>query len=232
MEKRRWNPVVGCMHECSYCWARRLAEGRLKRTKRYAEGFKPQFIEKELDRNFRKGIVFVSDMGDLFGNFIPTEWIKAVLDRISTMKGADFLLLTKNPSRYLSYPYLIPENCILGATIESDYCYQEISNAPSQFDRLYWMTKLADLMRIRKQSGGFAHRLFISIEPILDFNLESFANMLINWVKPWAVAVGYDNYGNRLPEPTLAKTTHLMGLLEKAGITVYRKTIRKAWFEK
>jgi hypothetical protein len=43
------------------------------------------------------------------------------------------------------------------------------------------------------------------------------------------MAVGYDNYNNRLPEPTLSKTMQLIDCLEKTGITVYRKTLREAW---
>ncbi|MEM2129812.1 MAG: hypothetical protein QXZ70_04355 [Candidatus Bathyarchaeia archaeon] len=92
-----------------------------------------------------------------------------------------------------------------------------ISDAPLQFDRLYFMLKLAEAKR---------HKLFISIEPILDFNLELFANMLIR-IRPWAVAIGYDNYGCGLPEPSLAKTMKLIEKLENANITVYRKTLRE-----
>jgi len=71
-------------------------------------------------------------------------------------------------------------------------------------------------------------RIFISIEPILDFNYEPFVAELLK-IRPWAVAVGMDNYGNRLPEPALAKTMQLIERLEKAGIKVYRKTLREKW---
>jgi len=48
-------------------------------------------------------------------------------------------------------------------------------------------------------------------------------------LQPWAVAVGYDNYNNHLPEPPLEKTMQLIERLEKAGITVFRKTLRERW---
>lgn len=213
---KTWNPVVGCMHNCVYCWARQLANTKLRETERYRNGFTPQLIKKELNVTFRNGdFVFVCDMGDLFGNWVPSDWIYKVLNVIGALKFTDFLLLTKNPQRYMSYP--IPTNCILGATIESDQNYQSVSDAPLQFDRLYFMLKLAEAKR---------HKLFISIEPILDFNLELFANMLIR-IRPWAVAIGYDNYGCGLPEPSLAKTMKLIEKLENANITVYRKTLRE-----
>ncbi len=39
---RTWNPVTGCLHFCRYCWARRLAETKLRNKRRYADGFKPR----------------------------------------------------------------------------------------------------------------------------------------------------------------------------------------------
>jgi DNA repair photolyase len=225
---KTWNPVVGCRHGCVYCWARKLAEGKLKGTKRYKTGFLPMFWPEELDKFFKKGCVFVSDMGDLFGMWVPHYWIMDVINRISTM-SADFLFLTKNPKRYLDFLSVIPDNCILGATIESNMNYAALSKAPPQSNRLFWMTKLAEIMELRRKNAKTWNRLFICIEPILDFNSDEFSNVIVNWIKPWAVAVGYDNYGNRLPEPSLAKTMQLIEQLEKAGITVYRKTLREAW---
>jgi len=226
---KTWNPVVGCMHGCTYCWARKLAKGKLRKTSRYKNGFEPQFIEKELDKFLRaKDFVFVSDMGDLFGDWVPESWIKNVFDRISTM-SAKFLLLTKNPKRYLKLYPDIPENCVLGCTIESNRNYPEISKAPRQCERLFWMTKLAEIMNIKRIAGKPWNRLLVAVEPILDFDLDDFANKLVYRIKPWAVAVGYDNYNNKLPEPSLAKTMQLIDRLEKAGITVYRKTLREAW---
>ena len=213
---KTWNPVVGCRHGCVYCWARKLAEGKLKGTERYKNGFKPQFIEKELDKFFRgKEFVFVCDMGDLFGSWVPYSWIKAVLDRISTM-SADFLLLTKNPHRYLDFK--IPENCICGATVESDIDWH-VTGAEHP---LYRLAEMKALSHPRKM---------LAIEPILQFNFEYFIDRILN-IKPEFVAVGYDNYDNHMPEPSLAKTMQLIDRLEKAGITVYRKTLRKAWNER
>jgi protein gp37 len=99
-----WNPVKGCEHECKYCWARALAKQKLKNTKRYSDGFKPRLFEGDLKRKFGKGSsIFVSDMGDLFGEWVPRESITKVLDCIRRSPEAEFLLLTKNPIRYLEF---------------------------------------------------------------------------------------------------------------------------------
>jgi len=70
---------------------------------------------------------------------------------------------------------------------------------------------------------------FISIEPILDFDLKIF----IKWMEeidPIIIYIGYDNYNNRLPEPKLTKTLKLIENLSPTSFII-KKTIRKAWNE-
>ena len=99
----------------------------------------------------------------------------------------------------------IPNNCICGATVETnrDQGYRKISHAPLPTDRLAAMHLLKD--DIRKM---------ISIEPIMDFDLDSFVNE-IETIRPSFVYVGYDNYLYGLPEPFLSKTKELIKQLEK-----------------
>jgi len=223
-----WNLLGGeCKHGCRYCWARALAR-KNNMAKYFGE---PRLIEKEMQRQFKADdFVFVCDMLDLLGEWVPSDLIKVILGKIASSLGT-FLLLTKNPKCYLELLDFLPMNVVLGCTIESDISYSEVSKAPSQFQRLYWMTKLAEVERIRSADGRNSHKLFVAIEPILAFDLRSFSNILCNWIKPWAVAVGYDNYRNKLSEPPLEKTLQLIDRLEKAGITIYRKTLREAWNE-
>lgn len=212
---KTWNPVKGCRHNCIYCWACDLANGKLKHTLKYADGFEPKFIADELNRSFKAGdFIFVVDMGDLFGRWVPSEWIKSVLDRIRILKEASFLLMTKNPARYLDFN--IPDNCVCGATVESD---------------IEWHVGCAPLptSRLRVMTFPFS-RKFISIEPILDFNLNYFVQMLKR-VQPEFVAVGYDNYKHQLPEPALEKTQELIEQLSKFT-KVYTKTLRERYGNK
>jgi len=207
-----WNPVVGCLHYCSYCWARRLVETKLKNVERYRDGFKPKLVEKELSRKFHKKYVFAVDMGDLFGDWVPSEWILKVIEAIKNSPSSYFLFLTKNPKRYMEFLDLYPENIVLGATIETNRDYP-VSKAPKTTERYEFMKKLP-----------FKNKV-VSIEPIMDFDPEIFVQLLID-IGPVLAHVGYDNYNNNLPEPSLSKTYQLIDQL-RAFTRVKTLTLRE-----
>lgn len=206
METRRferidetWNPVVGCLHNCTYCWARRLAETKLRDIQRYKDGFKPKLIEYELNRRFHDKFVFVSDMGDLFGDWVPDDWIVKVIESVRRNPSSYFLFLTKNPGRFTKFLDLYPGNVVLGATIETNREY-EFTKAPQTAERYRAIASLQYRRRL------------VSVEPIMDFDLEVF----VQWIKdidPVLVHVGYDNYRCGLPEPPLSKTRQLVDQL-------------------
>ena len=218
---KTWNPVTGCEHYCIYCWARQLALTKLRKTERYRDGFKPRINPSEFTKKFNGGIVFVSDMGDLFGDFIPSEWILKVVNYIKKFSNTYFLFLTKNPWRYHEFIDKFPHNVILGATIETNrddlYLKYKISKAPVPSSRYRAMR---DLNWDAK---------FISIEPILDFDLDIFAYW-IKEINPVMVYVGYDNYNWKLPEPPLEKTLKFIDKLSEFTLVI-KKTIRRAWNE-
>jgi len=229
---KTWNPIGGeCSHRCVGCWASALAE-RHKWSKYQG---KPRVDEKQINRRFKKGdFVFVQDMTDLFAEDVPREVILRVMEQIAKSPEALFLLLTKNSKRYFDFLCELPDNCVLGVTIESDLINPLNGNAPHRQERMFWMLLTRFIIDLKWEQDGLAAKgykkphIFVSIEPILDFNLDEFAYFLIHWLKPGAVAVGYDNYGNGFPEPPLAKTMQLIDRLESMGVKVYRKTLREA----
>jgi len=214
-----WNPITGCLHNCVYCWAKdyakRLALMGVEPYKTHV--FKPAFAEWRLKRKFGKGsFIFVSDMGDMWGEWVPKVWIDKVLDAIRSKPGTKFLFLTKNPKRYRDFQEKFTENMMLGATIETNRDYK-LTEAPTPRERYEEMKSLR-----------WKHKALV-IEPILDFDLE-----FISWIKeisPRRIYVGYDNYDNKLPEPIMDKTKRLINELYEIK-DVRAKAIRKAWYEK
>ncbi len=199
-----WNLFTGCNFGCSYCWARRLAEGRLKKS--YPNGFIPTTHPERFNRHFKSDdFVFVISMGDIaFAPSVVEDYIVTVANRYPETK---FLLCSKDPEIFRKVKFH-RDNIYFGTTLETDRHYQ-FTRAPSPLQRLY---------SIRQSSH--THK-FVSIEPIMDFNPE-----FIDWIltiKPEIVEIGADNYRNNLPEPSWSKIAQLMGELRANDITVIEK---------
>ncbi|MCS7125289.1 MAG: phage Gp37/Gp68 family protein [Aigarchaeota archaeon] len=214
-----WNPVTGCLHMCVYCWARKYVE-RLSKigVEPYASrGFKPTLVVERLRKKFsKKSFIFVSIMGDLFGEWVPETWIEKVFNCIRAQPTVYFFLLTKNPSRYLELGRL-PENTVASATIESNRCYPDISKAPVQSIRIEAMKNLKHRYKA------------LVLEPILDFDIDEFIEV-VREISPVFVYIGYDNYRFNLPEPPLEKTLRFIEKISEFT-EVRLGSIRKAWYE-
>jgi len=226
------NILVGCTHGCIYCWARRQARRNKNNCPRCA-WFYPHIHKERLNHKFKPGtIVFVSDLGDLFCGATSSSDIMLILKVIRENPETTFFLETKNPIRMCLFKDEIPENVVLSTTIETDkefgelpkiggWRYEEISKAPSPGQRKYWFSH--PLLRDFKKH--------VSIEPILDFNLETFTKWIIDINPTFGISIGYDNYKNYLPEPPLEKTQLLIDTLQSFGYKIEKKTIRKAWWQ-
>jgi len=208
-----WNPVTGCLFLCEYCWARRMA-------RRFGMDFSPRLHPERLRRRFGPGtVVFVCDFGDLFGPWIPREWIEAVLSVVRGHPRTLFLLLTKNPGRYHEFAPL-PSNALAGATIETDLDdvgKRYSPRAPPVSQRLEALARL-----------DHPHK-FVSIEPVLRFSdPERFAERIAG-IGVLAAAVGYDNHGLVAEEdqPSEEQLRALIEALERKGILVVPKTVRR-----
>lgn len=185
-----WNPLGGkCSHECGYCWSRILIAQK---------GWKKYEGAPRLWRQWRKSFeagstVFVQSMTDLFARDVDSKLIQLILDHCERFPDTTFLLLTKNPFRYLSF--FIPENCVCGCTLETNR-ENNLYRAPKRERRVWRMVKLQK-------------RKFLSIEPIMDFDAKGFV-IIIKRIGPEFVYIGYDNYDCGLPEPPIEKTHQLI----------------------
>jgi protein gp37 len=152
-----WNPVTGCKIGCPYCYARNL-------TKRFPDnfpyGFEPHFWEERLDAPKNSPVpkseaigdrnVFVCSMADLFGEWVPQEWIDKILEKVRENPQWNFLFLTKNSKRLIEQNW--PENCWAGTTVDTQ---KRFENAIINLEEL-------------EKSENRPPVIFISFEPLLE----------------------------------------------------------------
>ena len=211
----------------------------------YNPDFKPRFIPERLETKFEPGeLVFVVDMGDLFCDGVHDRWILRVLEIIRKHPKTDFLLLTKNPFRFVELlerygAEIFTPNMIFGTTVETLnddlYLIHKVSRAMSPSLRLQWLWTFVDKLR---EYVDWKPRTFISIEPIMflwpSYEID-YLVYVCSKMRPIMVYVGYDNYGVlkqlRIPEPKLETVYELVNRLRQIGIEVRTKTMRRAWNE-
>ena len=114
-----WNPVTGCKHGCPYCYARGIAR---RFPKAFPNGFEPTFHESRLDepeKLKKPAHIFAVSMGDLFGEWVPKEWIERVVGVIHGCPQHTFTVLTKNPRRAVDWfaDKPSPRNLMIGTSI-------------------------------------------------------------------------------------------------------------------
>ena len=128
--------------------ARLLDEtGAYVRSTPYPKGFAPTLHAYTMDYPEKRLIpsrVFVSSMGDLFGEWVPDAWIEAVFASCKRAPQHTYLFLTKNPGRYMQLAKAgkLPE--------EDNFWYGSTATDP---EMVFWWSDY--------------HHTFVSIEPML-----------------------------------------------------------------
>lgn len=165
-----WNPVTGCLHGCEYCYARGIANRfsgggdkwsddqlfvldkkfyaeESEKSEPYLYGFKPTFHKYRLTEYSEKRgrNIFVCSMADLFGAWVPDEWINEVFYACEKAPQHNYMFLTKNPGRYVD---LINKN-MLPAGANMWYGY----SATKATDPEWWNPD---------------YNIFASVEPLLE----------------------------------------------------------------
>lgn len=89
--------------------------------------------------------IFVCSMADLFGDWVPDDWIMRVFDACCDAPRHRYLFLTKNPARYdkLARAGMLPRR--------DNFWYGSTATTP---DALFWWSDY--------------HNTFVSIEPMLE----------------------------------------------------------------
>lgn len=149
-----WNPITGCKHDCPYCYARDIAQ---RFTNLYRNGFDPSIwparfaapenttVPQMAEQDVAYRNVFTGSMADIFGRWVPEEWIHLVIERVEANPQWNFLFLTKFPQRVHEFGKM-PKNAWMGTSVD---CQERVAGAEKAF---------------AKMGGGIK---WLSVEPML-----------------------------------------------------------------
>lgn len=195
-----------CPHKCVYCY---VNNPRFGRPERYQGDLR--LIDKEFSIGYGKGkTIFIENCNDMFAEKVPEDFIKKILNHCNQWPENTYVFQTKNPGRYLPWLNTMPLNRILGCTIETNRAISKISKAPKPIDRVREMICLS------------TQRRFITIEPILDFDVDILADW-IRRINPKFLSLGADSKNHHLPEPTIDKIHMLVAKLKEYNIELREK---------
>lgn len=195
-----WNAIKGkCEHDCVYCYMK--VWGKLN----------PIRLDKrELNIDLGEGnFIFVGSSTDMFASNVPIKWIEETIDYCKQFNNK-YLFQSKNPTRFLAYLDKFPKDTILCTTLETNRYVEGLSKTPSIQERVNAMVKISRLSDFD---------LMVTIEPILDFDLDEFVDM-IKQINPKYVAIGADSKNHNLAEPSTEKVDALIKELSEFDIKV------------
>lgn len=195
-----FNIIKGkCPHQCQYCYMRQF---ELKHTR---------LDRKEFKTDLGSGnFIFFGSSCDVFAYGIPKDWIIECLKYLCAFENK-YLLQTKNPARISDFFQYLPNDVIIGTTIETNRSYPAMGKAPDTASRALAMKRLSkDFLTM------------VTTEPIMDFDLT----MLMLYVEscnPEWINIGADSKGHNLPEPKKKKVINLIEGLASDGFEIKEK---------
>ena len=215
------NHLAGqCPHLCQYCSTQDLARRFPAMAERYSGP--PRLIKKELVVNYGTGkTIFIENCSDLFAEGIAGNWICDILEHCRDYSDNTYVFQTKNPGAINNFSKIFfPPRLMIGTTAESNRPYLGMSKAPPPSERLRTFMDIGIKQKYK----------FITIEPILRFDLVDFCQLL-TWADAGTIYIGADSKNHGLPEPTSGEIGDLIKALQDAGKTVVLKSNLKRLYK-
>jgi DNA repair photolyase len=201
-----------CPHNCSYCYVQAMAKRYPSMQARYSGplGLDQKELLEPLGENH---VIFIEHLNDLFADEVSDLFIERVVNRCLAYPKNKYVYQTKNPGRYLDHYQRFYPDTILGTTIETNRHIPEVMRrAPHPKSRYASMLQLPRVFRI-----------FVTIEPILDFDIEVLTKWLLH-LRPNFINIGADSKGAKLPEPSADKVLALIDAMKGGGIEIRQKS--------
>ncbi len=197
------NPVKGlCPTACKdnqgkeYCYARRMY-------KRFKWNPEIRFYSRWYSELpfIKPSKIFIGSTIELFGDWIPDEWLGQIFRLCSEMSQHTFIFLTKQPQALIKWnPF--PDNCQVGVTATN----QEQSDNALQY-----------LLNIK------AKVKFISYEPLLGA-IHFYPGAFLNG-KPYIhlIIIGQQTPIKKVTMPKVEWIQEIVEAADKAGIPIFEK---------
>lgn len=179
----------------------------------YPFDFFPTFHSYRLDepKRWKKPrTIFVCSMADLFGEWVPDEWIKAVFDACEKAPWHRYIFLTKNPSRLMLMA--AAKEVEEGEKYRPEDMQKIKGHTPLPKHDNWWFGSTLDNKDARRFQWWGYHS-FVSIEPLTEFmdvGLGSFGR------DEWVI-IGAET-GNR-KDKVVPKREWVDNIVEAASIT-------------
>jgi len=219
---KSWNPYVGCDFDptCIYCKV--SFQAIMKRQPcELCQQYKPHEHPDRLD-SIPTGypIVFICACGDIswaHPDFVKEMLVAVRIHQREHGKRQTFYLQSKNPECFRDCLHYLNDSFVLVTTLETnrDEGYDKISGAPPP------------TLRWRRFMALEYKRKIVTVEPVMDFDLEPFLKMILD-TKCEKVYIGYNSRPSQvhLPEPPIEKVLALARGIREAGIEVVPKDLR------
>ena len=198
-----------CPHKCVYCY---VNNPRFGRPKRYQGELR--LIEDEFKVRYGSGkTIFIEHCNDILAitehDSVGDNFIQRIIKHCNEYSENCYVFQSKNPQRFKDFAW--PEGSILGTTIETNRpTYGIVSYAPDSQVRFVGLKKL------------HAERKFVTIEPVLDFDVDILAAWIAD-INPEFLNLGADSKNHGLPEPTVEKIHQFVAKLKEYGIELREK---------
>ena len=170
--------------ELTYPWEQKNKDGSITNAA-YPFGFEPTFHRYKLDEPQRwkkPRNIFVCSMADLFGEWVPDEWIAEVFKACDAAPWHRYLFLTKNPKR-LCLMAIATKVFMWNADHQDSQVhprtteYAEVMRLPIRDN--WWFGSTIDNAKATCFCDGHTWNTFTSIEPLteqMNMGIGSFGN--------------------------------------------------------
>lgn len=197
--------------ELDYPWEQKNKDGSITNAA-YPFGFEPTFHCYRLDEPQRwkkPRNIFVCSMADLFGDWVPDEWIRQVFEACDAAPQHRYIFLTKNPGRLCKMASAT--KIFIWNAYHNDNEYKDVLKLPIRDN--WWFGSTIDNVHAKRFNGGFRWNTFTNIEPLneyMNMGIGSFGS------DRWTI-IGAET-GNRKGK-VIPKREWVENILEAAAIT-------------